>query len=206
MPRGLQATRSFPCGTPAYKESDVYEAVTPDHVKVAVKFHRLGRASFRDTRRKREYIADRRHISWLYQSRLAAEAEYEALRRMHDAEVSVPTPLSQNRHVIVMQYVEGVQLSDVISLEDPEEFLDDVLGNVRKAYGAGVIHTDLSEFNVLIDEVGKVWLIDWPQYISADHPNAGETLERDVRNVVNYFQRKYSVSTDLKEALDYVRG
>lgn len=188
------------------KESDVFEAVTPGDVKVAVKFHRLGRASFRDTKRKREYVADRRHISWLYQSRLAAEAEYNALKNMHEAGVSVPEPIDQNRHVIVMQLIKGTQLSDIISLEEPWLFLDDILEYVRLAYRAGVIHTDLSEYNILVDGEGEVWIIDWPQYTSTDHPNAMELLERDVGNVVYYFQRKYRLEYDLEQALNHVRS
>ena len=188
------------------KESDVFEAVTPEDVKVAVKFHRLGRTSFRDTRRKREYVADRRHISWLYQSRLAAEAEYRALKSMHEAGVSVPEPIDQNRHVIVMQFIQGTQLSDIISLDEPRLFLDDILEDVRLAYKAGVIHTDLSEYNILVDGDGEVWIIDWPQYTSTDHPNAMELLERDVGNVVYYFQRKHGLDYDPEQALSQVRG
>jgi len=188
------------------KESDVFEAVTPGDVKVAVKFHRLGRTSFRDTRRKREYVADRRHISWLYQSRLAAEAEYRALKSMQEAGVSVPEPIDQNRHVIVMQFIQGTKLSDIISLEEPQLFLDDILEDVRLAYKAGVIHTDLSEYNILVDGDGEVWVIDWPQYTSTDHPNAEELLERDVGNVVYYFQRKHGLEYDPEQALNHVRG
>ncbi len=188
------------------KESDVFEAVTTGDVKVAVKFHRLGRASFRDTRRKREYVADRRHISWLYQSRLAAEAEYRALKSMHEAGVSVPEPIDQNRHVIVMQFIQGTKLSDIISLEEPQLFLDDILEDVRLAYKAGVIHTDLSEYNILVDGDGEVWVIDWPQYTSTDHPSAEELLERDVGNVVYYFQRKHGLEYDPEQALNHVRG
>jgi len=188
------------------KESDVYEAVTPGDVKVAVKFHRLGRTSFRDTRRKREYVADRRHISWLYQSRLAAEAEYSALQIMHEAGVSVPEPIDQNRHVIVMQLIKGTQLSDIISLEEPQLFLDDILGDAGLAYKAGVIHTDLSEYNILVDEEGEIWIIDWPQYVSSDHPNAMELLKRDVRNVVYYFRRKHGLEYDLEQTLKHVIG
>lgn len=188
------------------KESDVFEAVTPGDVKVAVKFHRLGRTSFRDTRRKREYVADRRHISWLYQSRLAAEAEYRALKSMQEAGVSVPEPIDQNRHVIVMQFIQGTKLSDIISLEEPRLFLDDILEDVRLAYKAGVIHTDLSEYNILVDGDGEIWVIDWPQYTSTDHPNAEELLERDVGNVVYYFQRKHGLEYDPEQALNHVRG
>jgi RIO kinase 2 len=188
------------------KESDVYEAVTPDEVKVAVKFHRLGRTSFRDTRRKREYVADRRHISWLYQSRLAAEAEYRALQIMHGAGVWVPEPIDQNRHVIVMQLIKGTQLSDIISLDEPRLFLEDILEDVGLAYKAGVVHTDLSEYNILVDTEGMVWIIDWPQYVSADHPNALELLKRDIGNVVYYFKRKYNLEYDPDQALKNVLG
>jgi len=187
------------------KEADVYEAMTPGNVKVAVKFHRLGRTSFRDTRRKRDYIADRRHISWLYQSRLAAENEFRALRMMHEAGVSVPRPFEQNRHAIVMEYLDAVQLSDVIELDEPGEFLVDILDNVGLAYRAGVIHTDLSEYNIMVNPEGRIWIIDWPQYTASDHPNAEEVLARDVGNVAYYFQRKYSTSMTVEEALVYVK-
>ena len=58
----------------------------------------------------------------------------------------------------------------------------------------------------VVDGEGDVWIIDWPQYTSKDHPNAEELLERDVRNVVYYFQRKYGLEHDLKQALKHVRG
>jgi len=69
-----------------------------------------------------------------------------------------------------------------------------------------VIHTDLSEYNILVDGEGEVWIIDWPQYVSTDHPNAMELLERDVGNVVYYFQRKYGLEYDPEQALNHVRG
>lgn len=188
------------------KEADVFEGVTPDNQIVAVKFHRLGRTSFRDTRRKREYLADRRHTSWLHQSRLAAEMEYSALVLMDEIGVKVPKPIHQNRHVIVMQYINGVQLSDVISLDEPEVFLWDILENVRKAYHSGVIHSDLSEYNILVDEKADIWLIDWPQYISSEHPNAEEILERDIGNITYYFERKYGTSLKKEAAVMYVKS
>jgi len=188
------------------KEADVYEALTPSKRRVAVKFHRLGRTSFRDTRRKREYIADRRHISWLYQSRLAAENEFRALRIMHKAGVAVPEPIEQNRHAVAMEFLEAVQLSEVVALDEPGELLLDILENVRKAYAAGVIHTDLSEYNVMVNPEGRVWIIDWPQYTASDHPNAEEILARDVGNVAYYFQRKFGTEMTVEEAVAHVKA
>jgi len=187
------------------KEADIYEGLTPDEERVAVKFHRLGRTSFRDTRRKREYISDRRHISWQYQSRLAAETEFRALQLTNRHGVHVPKPIRQNRHVIVMQYIDGTQLSEITSLKDPERLLKDILENVKKAYSAKIIHSDLSEYNVLVDIEDRAWIIDWPQYISTDHPNAEEILERDIGNILNYFNKKHDIKMTLSDALKYVK-
>jgi RIO kinase 2 len=104
-----------------------------------------------------------------------------------------------------MQYINGIQLSDVINLEEPNVFLLDILDNIRIIYNAGFIHSDLSEYNVLIDEKADIWIIDWPQYISSDHPNAEEILERDIGNISYYFERKHHTKMSRNEALSYVK-
>jgi len=189
------------------KEADVYDALTPTKQRVAVKFHRLGRTSFRQTRRKRGYVAKRRHISWLYQSRLAAEKEFEALRRVYPNGVSVPEPINQNRHAVVMGMIEGAELIHYVEIPNPKSVLDEVLLNVRKAYlEAGVVHADLSEFNIILKPDGHILIIDWPQFVERNHPNAEQLLKRDIRNVVRYFQRKFGTKTKLRDALTYVEG
>jgi RIO kinase 2 len=188
------------------KEADVYDALTPQKRRVAVKFHRLGRTSFRQTRRKRGYVAERMHISWLYQSRLAAEREYEALKILYPHGVAVPEPIAQNRHVIVMSMIEGTELYKYKDIPNPQKVLEEVLFNMRKAFlEARVIHADLSEFNVILQPNMHVLIIDWPQYVSYDHPNAEQLLERDVKNIVQFFRRKHQVKTRLKDALAYVK-
>ena len=188
------------------KEADVLEALTPAGEGVAVKLHRLGRVSFRDTRRKREYLSGRHGVSWLYQSRLAAEKEYYALSLTFNAGVSVPKPIYNNRHAVVMQRIEGNQLSEINQLDDPEVLLESIIKNVHKAYKAGVIHADLSEFNIIISTEGTIFIIDWPQYIPPNHPNAGEILGRDIKNVLTYFRRKFGVERELEEALNLIRA
>ena len=189
------------------KESDVYDALTPDGRRVAVKFQRLGRTSFRQTRRVRGYTGDRRHISWLYRSRLAAKREFEALKLVYPRGISVPEPISHNRHAIVMGMIEGVELFRCIEIPDVEAVLSEILLNVRRTYlEAGVIHADLSEFNIILQPSGHILIIDWPQFVRRDHPNADQLLRRDLRNVLRFFQRKFELRTRLKEALSYVRG
>jgi len=187
------------------KEADVYDALTQAGVRVAVKFHRLGRISFRQTRRKRGYATD--HAGWLFQSRLAAEREFHALKLVYGYGVAVPEPLSQNRHAIVMSMIEGAELAKWREFPRPEKVLKEILRNVKKAYlKAGVIHADLSEYNILLKPDMHILIIDWPQYVVADHPNAQQLLMRDVKNVLTYFSRRYGLKIKNKEVYAYVTG
>ncbi len=188
------------------KESDVFDALAPNNERVAAKFHRLGRTSFRQARRVRGYIADRSHISWLFQSRLAAEKEFEALGLVFPCGVSVPRPVSHNRHVVVMGMIEGADLYRVRELPEPAEVLDEILENVKMAYqAAGVVHADLSEYNVILKPDYHVLVIDWPQFVTRDHPNAGMLLERDVHNVLQFFQKRFRIQRNLQDTLDFIK-
>ncbi len=187
------------------KEADVYDALSADGKRIAVKFHRLGRISFRQTRRKRGYI--REHSSWLFQSHVSAEKEFQAMQLVYKNGVSVPEPISQNRHVIAMGMIEGAELSKYKEIQKPEKILKEILRNVRKAYlKAHVIHADLSEYNIILKPDGHILIIDWPQYVMSDHANAEELLERDLKNVLTFFNRKFNVKVAIEEACDYVTG
>jgi RIO kinase 2 len=187
------------------KEADVYDALSPDGKRIAVKFHRLGRPSFRQTRRKRGYIQE--HSIWLFQSHLAAEKEFQALKLVYKNGVSVPKPISQNRHVIAMGMIEGDELSKYKEIGQPQKIIKEVLRNVRKAYlKAHVIHADLSEYNIILKPDGHILIIDWPQYVMTDHANAEELLERDLKNVLTFFSRRFNVKLAVNEACDYVTG
>jgi len=187
------------------KEADVYDALSPDSKRIAVKFHRLGRISFRQTRRKRGYT--REHSSWLFQSHVSAEKEFQAMQLVYKNGVSVPEPIRQNRHVIAMGMIEGAELSKYREIQKPEKILKEILRNVRKAYlKAHVIHADLSEYNIILKPDGRLLIIDWPQYVMTDHANAAELLERDLKNVLSFFNRKFNVKVAIEEACDYVTG
>jgi len=187
------------------KEADVYDALTPAGTRVAVKFQRLGRISFRQTRRKRGYAAE--HAGWLFQSRLAAEREFHALKLVYAQGVAVPEPLSQNRHAIAMGMIEGAELGKWRELPDAGKVLREILRNVKKAYvKAHVIHADLSEYNIILKPDCHVLIIDWPQYVTAGHPNAEELLTRDIENVLTYFSRKYGLKVKNREVYAYVTG
>jgi RIO kinase 2 len=187
------------------KEADVFDALNFDGKRIAVKFHRLGRISFRQTRRKRGYT--REHSTWLFQSHLAAEREFQAMKLVYENGVSVPEPISQNRHVIAMGMIEGAQLSKYKDIGKPEKVLKEILRNLRKAYmKAHIVHADISEYNIILKPDGHLLIIDWPQAVKTDHANATELLERDIKNVLTYFSRKFNVKLAGKEACDYITG
>ncbi len=187
------------------KESDVYSALSPSQEALVVKLHRLGRISFRQTRRARGYVADRRHTSWLYQSRLAAEREYEALQFVFPKVPLVPKPIAQNRHAVVMSYFAGEQLLHCRVIDEPEQLMQQILQAVKEIYTRlGIIHADLSEYNVLIKEDGSFIIIDWPQYVTHEHPDARTLIERDVKTICSFFYHKFSVKVDPKHELNFL--
>jgi len=78
---------------------------------------------------------------------------------------------------------------------------------MRKAYlKAHLIHSDLSEFNIILKPDGHLLIIDWPQAVRIDHANAKELLKRDIKNVLIFFSRKFNIELALKDAYDYVVG
>jgi RIO kinase 2 len=187
------------------KEADVYDALNSQGERIAVKFHRLGRISFRQTRRTRGYT--REHSTWLFQSHVAAEKEFQAMKLAYDNGVSVPEPISQNRHVVAMGMIEGAQLSKYKDIGNPEKVLKEILRNLRKAYlKAHLIHADISEYNIILKPDGHILIIDWPQAVKTDHANAAELLDRDIKNVLTFFSRKFNVDLAAETACKYIIG
>lgn len=187
------------------KEADVYDALSPEGKRIAIKFHRLGRISFRQTRRKRGYA--REHSSWLFQSHIAADREFQAMKLVYQYGVSIPEPISHNRHIIAMGMIEGAQLVKYKDIGKAQKVLREILRNIKKTYlKAQLIHGDLSEYNIILKPDGHILIIDWPQAVKTDHANASELLERDLKNVLTYFNRKFNVELALKEACEYVIG
>jgi len=182
------------------KESVVYEALGEMHL--AIKFHRQGRTSFKHIRRLRDHLTDQTKVPWIYAAALAARHEFAVMEKLYPI-VSIPRPFAVSRHVLAMEFVGGPALNR-ITLSDPENGLNMILGEVGKARRLGIIHADLSEFNVMVDESGPK-IIDWPQAVEVTHPHAQELLERDLVNVLRFFERKYRIEMPLERALSRVR-
>lgn len=121
-------------------------------------------------------------------------AEVDALYRLAAAGVRVPKPHNFYEGVLLMDLVTGddgnaaPRLNDVtLTPELAREYHQFLIGQVVRMLCAGIIHGDLSEFNILVGEEGPV-IIDLPQAVdAAGNNNAQSMLERDVDNLANYF-------------------
>jgi len=186
------------------KESVVVEVLKNPEIEMAepevfvLKLHREGRTSFKQVKRTREHLAGKEHFSWIYAARLSANREFTIMKKLYP-DISIPKPIDQNRHTIVMEIAKGSELSKTKVL-DPEWYLDEILRQIRLIYSKGIIHNDLSEYNIFVSDTG-VQIIDWPQYITKDHPQAEELLRRDIDNVLNHFSKKYMIKRDSDEIL-----
>ncbi len=170
------------------KESDVYEVSS--YKPLALKFHREGYTEFREVNKERKYTADHEHVSWFYTARKAAEREYEALETLYPT-VSVPRPIDQNRHALIMERLDGVELArSKLESEQVRPICSLIFDELVLAYQNGFVHADMSEYNIFINSEG-ITIFDWPQAVPVEHENADELLQRDVKNTVGYFQRKY---------------
>ena len=189
------------------KEAQVYVVRCGDQTRCAKVFKEASKRSFkqaveyqegrkvRNSRRARamskktKYGQKEQEDAWL-------NAEVDALYRLAAAGVRVPEPLGFVDGVLLMELVAdedgkaAPRLDDVIlSPEQARDFHSQVIREVVRMLSAGLIHGDLSEFNVLADANGPV-IIDLPQAVNASgNNNAERMLERDVDNMRRYFGR-----------------
>ena len=123
-------------------------------------------------------------------------AEVDALYRLAAAGVRVPQPYICHEGVLLMDLVTdadghpALRLNDIeLSAEQALEFHARLLNQVVRMLCAGIIHGDLSEYNILVGSDGPV-IIDLPQAVdAAGNSNASAMLERDVANLASYFSR-----------------
>jgi RIO kinase 1 len=123
-------------------------------------------------------------------------AEVDALYKLADAGVRVPQPYNFCDGVLLMELVTDAngdaapRLNDVdFTPEQARRHHASLIAEVIRMLCAGVVHGDLSEFNILLAEDGPV-IIDLPQAVDAAGNNhASRMLERDVANLRNFFGR-----------------
>ncbi|MGC9181710.1 RIO1 family regulatory kinase/ATPase [Thermogladius sp.] len=187
------------------KESDLYKAMSPSGEVLVIKFLRIGRSSFRRTKLLRSW-AQSPTTTWFEQSKAAAEREFKALVDLYSNKANVPRPYGFNRHATVMEFIDGVELFRRPALRDPLKVLEQIFETLRIAYSkVGIVHGDLSEYNIVVSKnEERPYIIDWPQFVYKEEPNALPLLSRDVKYILRFFGKVYGVGGDPDEVVRYI--
>lgn len=178
------------------KESDIYIVADNDGEEYALKIHRLGRTSFRQIKNKRDYHNKRRTASWIYLSRLAATKEFTNMKALYEHGFPVPKPADFNRHCVIMQLISGYPMQQVHDVADVESLYDELMSLILKLANNGLIHGDFNEFNLMLGDDDHVTMIDFPQMISINHPNAKYYFDRDVKCVQDFFYKRFGYESE----------
>ncbi|KAI3383266.1 hypothetical protein SNEBB_010494 [Seison nebaliae] len=181
------------------KESDIYNCLNEHNEQKCMKIHRLGRTSFRQLKNKRDYLGKRKSFSWIYMSRLSCKREYACLKVLDRLNFPVPKPVDYNRHIIIMELLmDYVPLSQVQELGDASITYYKCMRLIEKFAVHGLIHGDFNEFNIMIkaDDQSDIIVIDFPQMLSVQHPNAKSLFDRDVSCICQFFRRRFSFESD----------
>ena len=187
------------------KEADVYVVRSGEELRCAKVYKEAAKRSFkkaaqytegrkvRNSRRARAMEKGSK-FGRKEQEQIWQNAEVDALYRLADAQVRVPEPYGCLDGVLLMELVTNAKGGVAPRLGDVTMTEDDAIRNhafimqdVVRMLCAGLVHGDLSEFNVLLDEYGPV-IIDLPQAVDASaNNNAKAMLLRDVENMTKYF-------------------
>jgi RIO kinase 1 len=180
------------------KESNVFLADTKEGHYVIVKIYRLASCNFN---KMYSYIrSDPRFMEVKNRRRLVifkwVQREYRNLLLARE-KINVPTPIAFQNNVLVMESIgndtPAPQVKDKRPI-DPKDFAKKVMIGIKDLAKLGLVHGDLSEFNIL-NHNETPFFIDFSQSTSTQDPMAMEYLERDLENIMRFF-RKLKVDID----------
>ena len=199
------------------KEADVYEGKGVSEGKIsgskdetqisrkyAIKIFRINTANFKKIS---EYIQRDYRFRTLRGNKRKiilkwAQKEFRNLLKSYQAGVSVPFPYKQVNNVVVMDYIDGEMLKDVV-LENPEEFFEELLTQIRiLRHEAQLVHGDLSEYNILVYNNSPV-IIDIGQAMTikneSDFEEFFDLYKRDISNIIEHFNKRYGLKKNEEE-------
>lgn len=179
------------------KEANIFSAIKQEGERVIVKIYRLENCNFN---KMYDYLKhDPRYVSIKTQRRKIifawTQREYRNLLKAREV-IRVPMPITFKDNIILMEQIgfgDDVALQLKISdLPDPKKTADTIFEMVKKLFDSGLVHGDLSEFNILIHNEEPVF-IDFSQSTTTESMNAPELLKRDIEILCAYFKRKHNL-------------
>lgn len=185
------------------------ERMTP----VAVKIFKTSIMPFRDRER---YIRSEKRFQKFCTSnprkliKLWAEKEVRNLKRLNNAGIASPEPVYLKSNILIMTLIGSYdnvapRLRDSEIMDDDDCYLQCV-NIMRSMYNdAGLVHADLSEFNLLYLD-GVVYVIDVGQSVEIDHENAQRFLISDITNINNFFIKRGVGITSGNDLFELITG
>ncbi len=185
------------------KEANIFHGKDERSREVAIKIYRIATADFRtkwlylaSDPRYRHVAKNPRKVVFMW-----ARREFSTLKSLH-GKIRLPEPLAVLNNVVVMEFLGKNGLPYPVLKDagprNPEKDFETVMDAVKTMHSEGLVHADLSEYNILIYD--ELYFIDFAQATVLDDPRAMEFLRRDVENVHRYFSRFCSVP-DLEELI-----
>jgi len=197
----------------AGKEARVYYGTAPDGSELAVKIYYTHTAEFR--KGMIQYIEGDPRFGRIRRSPRSliytwTQKEFSNLQLCHRAGVRCPRPIDFTRNILVMTFIgeagEPAPLLRELEPEDPQAFYEDVLGQMQLMWqGAGLVHGDLSEYNIL-NFRGVPIIFDVSQAMLTAHRLAPTLIERDIENINGYFRRLGVETRDGEELKEWITG
>jgi len=207
--QGIFDTLDFPIATG--KEADVFRA-TSTAGYLAVKIYRIETSQFWNIEqyiqgdpRFREVPHRKRDLVYIW-----TRKEFNNLQICAEAGVRAPKPIAFKNNVLLMEFLgeekSGLAYSTLreVGTENPESDLNLILEDIRKLYRKNLVHSDLSEYNIMMTDKGP-FLIDFAQAVLREHPMGEEFLRRDIRNVLQYFT-KHGIKKSEAEVLKWIKS
>ncbi|NHJ02271.1 MAG: serine protein kinase RIO [Candidatus Heimdallarchaeota archaeon] len=138
---------------------------------------------------------------------LWTEKEFRNLQRASFAGLNVPKPILVKKNLLLMELLGENGIPYPLLKNTPSAYtqaiLTKILDQVKHLFKIGLVHADLSPFNILIGR-DTPFLIDMSQSVITSHPNALKFLERDINNILTPFSQSGVNTPDYDELYDEI--
>jgi len=178
------------------KEANVFYGKDENGKEIAVKIYRIATSNF--NKMYAYLVGDPRFYYTKKDKRSTvfawARREFKNLKIASEV-INVPKPILTKNNVLIMEFL-GKNMKPYPTLKEkkskePEKEFNLIIDNVDKLYKTGLIHADLSEYNILMGK--KIYFIDFAQGTIKNNIMAKDFLKRDIENISRYFSNYFEV-------------
>jgi|SRR3989338_2595480 len=174
------------------KEANIFTALR-EGKRVIAKIYRLETCDFN---RMYDYIKyDPRYQGLKKKKRKIifswVQREFRNLMKARQAGVRVPMPITFLNNVLVIEFIGKDEIAPKLKDSIPrnkKKFFNEIIDNMKKLYKDGLVHADLSSFNILNFNEEPVF-IDMSQATTTEDVRSREYLERDINNIITFFNK-----------------